>query len=355
MSDHSDVGPSGSHQWGLCPASVAMQKRHPRVEDELAAEEGILSHAFGESMMMGTKPPEGVTDEMEDCAMIWVDDMTAQSVGATESGVEDRVDIKRIHPDAFGTIDGWAWFQERRHLLVEDYKYGHGYVDEFENSQCAMYLAGLFDRFPTAQTFEVRIVQPRVFGHPAVRSWFGAVADLQPLWDSLRVSAANALSDKPDFRPGNHCKNCSARHCCPAQRDATTWAVAKAYHTEETNADPVLMAAELRELRSASKMIEDRQKGLEAQIEFRLAAGENIGFWTMKPVSSRTYWLLQPEQIVTMGTQCGVDLSKVDAVTPNQAIKAGLPKEMVALLSERRQGAPKLVELTERDIRKTFN
>lgn len=354
MSDHSPIGPSSAGVWGKCPASVQMELKHPSVGDESAAEEGTLSHAFAESCMMGLQPPEGTTEEMEDCAMVWVEDMNQHTLGATESGVEERVDIKRVHPEAFGTIDGWAWWADKRHLLVVDYKYGHGYVDEFENAQCIMYLAGLVDRFPTAQTFEVRIVQPRCFGHESTRSWSGSVIELYPIWDALIRSASNALSDAPDFRAGSHCKHCSARHCCPSQRDATTWAFDKAYKTRDTEADPVLMAAELRELRLASEMIKHRQKGLEAQIEFRLAAGEIVGPWTMKPISCRTSWSLTAEEVVAIGAVCGVDLSKVGSVTPNQAIKAGLPKDMVALLSQKRQGAPKLVELTEKEIRKTF-
>lgn len=354
MSDHSPIGPSSAGVWCKCPASVQMSQKHPRVGDEIEAEEGTLSHAFGESCMLGLAPPGGTTPEMEDCARVWVDDMAATSVGATESGVEERVAAGIIHSVSFGTIDGWAWFQERKHLIVTDYKYGHGYVDEFENYQCIMYLAGLFDRFREAESFEVRIVQPRCFGHPAVRVWKGLISELLPLWQVLQDSANNALSAHPDFRAGSHCKHCTARHCCPAQRDATTWAFDKAYRTEETSANPVLMAAELRELRLASDMIGHRLKGLEAQVEFLIKSGEVVGPWMMKSVSSRTCWTLGPDRVVAIGLTCGVDLAKTGAITPNQAITAGLPKEMVALLSEKRQGSPKLVELTEKEIRKTF-
>jgi len=51
----------------------------------------------------------------------------------------------------------------------------------------------------------------------------------------------------------------------------------------------------------------------------------------------------------------GVALAKPGAITPKQAIKAGLPKEIVASYSETPSGEIKLVASDATQIRKVFS
>jgi len=50
----------------------------------------------------------------------------------------------------------------------------------------------------------------------------------------------------------------------------------------------------------------------------------------------------------------GVDISKPGALTPTQAIKAGLPDTLIATYSERKAGGLKLVASNESRARRVF-
>src|SRR5690606_25074571 len=65
---------------------------------------------------------------------------------------EQRVDIPRVHAECWGTPDFWtAVFPEdergsKRYVRVVDYKYGHRFVEVFENLQLAAYASGVLSQ-----------------------------------------------------------------------------------------------------------------------------------------------------------------------------------------------------------------
>ena len=50
----------------------------------------------------------------------------------------------------------------------------------------------------------------------------------------------------------------------------------------------------------------------------------------------------------------GVDLRKMSVITPTQAIKAGVPEDLLAGVAARNSGAPKLVPTNLTNLRKVF-
>ena len=55
----------------------------------------------------------------------------------------------------------------------------------------------------------------------------------------------------------------------------------------------------------------------------------------MTPKSGNEQWTVSIAEVLAVGESMGVDLSKPGILTPNQARKAGLDKEVVAQLATR--------------------
>ena len=62
----------------------------------------------------------------------------------------------------FGTVDLLALFKERYHIVMVDYKFGRGDVDDADvNIQGQAYATAAMQKYPWAQTIEVHFILPR--------------------------------------------------------------------------------------------------------------------------------------------------------------------------------------------------
>ena len=62
----------------------------------------------------------------------------------------------------FGTVDLLALFKERYHIVMVDYKFGRGDVDDADvNIQGQAYATAAMQKYPWAQTLEVHFILPR--------------------------------------------------------------------------------------------------------------------------------------------------------------------------------------------------
>ena len=92
---------------------------------------GILDAAcrrYGDTAANGVK----VTEEMLNGAALWV-----EALEGYPARIESRIYAKSIHPTkCWGTPDARQWAPETKTSRIADYKFGFGFVDEFENWQC---------------------------------------------------------------------------------------------------------------------------------------------------------------------------------------------------------------------------
>lgn len=338
---HSVLAPSSAARWVVCPGSVTLSGQHPEPGDSQASREGTAAHWVASETLLGNPPPlvgtvapNGVVvdPEMYEAAMDYARVVRRQAVYPIL--VERRVDVPRVHPECYGTPDCWAFDRERGQLHVFDFKYGHRFVDVFENWQLACYAAGIIDELGLGDehvhiTFHV--VQPRAFyrGGPH-RSWTLPASDLRGLVNILAVAAERALSPNPECVPNPECRDCSARHACPALQAA-------GYDTADyvRSAVPLELPApaaglELRYLKRASAILNARISGLEGQVEAKLRGGEIVPGWRMESVAGREKWKIPVAEVAAMGQTMGVDLTKpTDVITPAQARNAGLMPDLV--------------------------
>jgi hypothetical protein len=286
---------------------------------------------------MLSKHSEGVTEEMIDGAQMYVDaimDKCFQSKNI-RYGIEQKVNISTIHPDCWGTPDFWHYDAETHTLHIFDYKFGHGYVDVFENWQLLEYAAGIVTLLGVDTQYiliSYTIVQPRNYHKDGpVREWVVLGEKNWAYWDKLRDAETDAMAPDAPCIPTDECTYCSARHVCSALQAATSEIVtAQCAPPNIVTLSPELLGQELRTLRKAATLLEARISGLEAEAISHLNSGKRVPYFTLEPARGREGWNTSAESISTLGKMYGVELLKpATPITPNQAIKAGIPESIV--------------------------
>jgi hypothetical protein len=354
-SEHAPLPFSSAHLWRYCAGWRRMQEQvEPLEEDATSADEGTAAHwamaevLSGRPIWEGQTAPNGVslTDEMCEGA-----DLMDDAVGALRDSlhVEERVPAAYIHEDNWGTPDAWRMYGGV--LDVWEYKYGFRHVPEYENWQLinqavavmfSLYLHEAPDRWDTP--VRLTVVQPRDYhASGPVRTWTLTVRELIVYADKLKAAAFLAYQPEPECTPHASCGDCKARHACPAlQGSALAWAE-QATPPLPLVLTPLALSRQLAVLDWATDLIKARRDGLAAQAMDCLRRGETLPGWALKQGAGRERWKAPLEEVLSMASMLGVDISKPGALTPKQAIKAGLPAEVVKTYSETPVGELKLV------------
>jgi len=335
-----------------------MEALYPSGDSE-ASIEGTTAHEYAhraaDLASRGLRPTEmGCADsDMLRGALLYADDMAdvMRRTGVFTPVLERRVDIPRIHPLSHGTPDGWLWDAARSTMWLWDYKYGYGRVEPRRNPQLIEYAAGVLDGLDLdglqEQQTEVvfAIVQPRA-PHPEgpVRRWACKAADLRPLINRQSAAAFEALGPNPRCITGPECRYCSARHACDTLRAQAYEHLGYLGRPTPIELDPGALGQELTLLHAAADDIKARVTGLEAQAEGLIQQGGIVPGWAIGRTQPHVKWTRPVAEVLALGDAHGVDLRKpAEPVTPTQAIKAGLDKELLADYSHRPTGAPKLI------------
>lgn len=367
MNDHAPLAPSSADRWVNCPGSVVMEAAYPETEETPEQREGTAAHWAVEQVLHGHAIDPGVIapngwvldQEMCDGAELMLEAIPQRVRPLVR--VEQRVSMgKRIHPECWGTPDVQAYDPSGRRVHVPDYKYGHGYVEVIDNWQLICYAAGVLDAYGLHDldvTLELSIVQPRCWhktGH--VRRWTVPASDLRGPWNRLMMAAETALGPEPPLNAGDHCRNCRARHACPALHKYVT-----RIHDLTERALPLEMpdnalAFEVRDLRRLAELLQARLTGLEADAEARLRAGKRLPGLALEKGESPLKWTAPAATVLGLGRVYGLDLAKPPApITPTQARKAGLPEAVLSGAAKRDATAAKLVLSDPMAMRRIFN
>ena len=353
MTQHSTLAPSSASRRMACPGSRALEAKYPQRESE-AAKEGERAHELAaKKLELPTDSPLSdveYTEEMKEGAELYVNTLHPLTGNASYCGIEQLVDISSIALGCFGTVDFFAFNKETNTLHVVDYKFGHRYVEVFENWQLIAYAAGLLQQHPATQVV-FYIIQPRSYGSQPVRTWGVAVEDLKPYFERLKASEALSMQPDAPLQPSAECMYCSARFKCPALGFAAEEAAVVA--TEPRSLDTEL-GPELQRLKKHQALLDARVSGLEEEVMFHLRAGKAVPGFRVEFVQGRERWKLDAFALEAASRIFNIDLMKKTPITPNQAIKAGLPEVWVKQQVESVQGAPKLVMDDGKAARKAF-
>ena len=227
MGAHALLSPSAAHRWIRCPPSACLEREFPSSSSEAAAE-GTAAHALCEHKLrkflkLRSKRPHSdfEDDEMDRCSDAYVS-FVQEQMGDIPSPmvlVEQRLDLTRYVPEAFGTADCIIVGGDMLHVI--DFKYGMGVLVEAEhNPQMMLYALGaldLLDGIYDIQTISMSIFQPR---RENVCTWSLTKEDLLR-WarDDLVEKARLAYAGEGVFCAGEWCTFCRAAVRCRARAE----------------------------------------------------------------------------------------------------------------------------------------
>ena len=356
------LSPSGANRRMACPGSHKLEAQVPKSTSEYA-QEGILAHKIAADMLRdGYTSIDNVSEEeMVQGAVLYTGFIRSRAVGALH--IEEPLDISSIHLDCRGTPDAWAILPNGE-IDIFDYKFGHSFVEVYENWQLIEYAAGILHLLNITElqdqhTFvNMHIIQPRSF-HPEgqIRSWRISASDLQPYFNKLIDGEQLATSNNPTCNPSPQCNHCSARHLCPALQATALAAVNVSRSAVLHNLSPAQVSSELRVLEHAQEVLKARISGLSAEALAMLSRGERLPHYYAERGRGRERWNISEKEVIALGEIMGVELSKSTTITPKQAIALKsplLPAERVRQLSVTPVGELKLMPMDTRKTDKIF-
>lgn len=380
ISDHSPLAPSSAHIWAPeqgCRGSVALQAKYPSPEDSDDAREGTAAHWYvaellnGRDVAPGAVAPNGhpITAEMVDCAQDILIDIRDTLKAAAHKGlrIEEKVFAPSVHEANFGTPDAYLMDRPNKRLHIWDFKYGHRFVDALRNWQLLNYAIGIFDSEGFSPdvpyyheqswrgwTVTLTIAQPRNY-HPLgpLRYWQLSGESLaQDYLPRFRRSAFESMAPGAPYTTGEHCRDCSGRHFCPALQRAGAIAMDVSLEAQPVELPVHAVGLELRQIGDAIKRLEARRTGLEEHALGLIRSGTAVPFFSAQHASGREKFTVPPAEVFALGDMLGVDLRKPpEAITPNQAraaLKAvGVDGSVISAYADKPMGALKLVRVDD--------
>jgi len=360
---HHELAPSSAARNVQCPGSTRAEQRFPEIEeDDEDARNGTAAHwAFqqilttGEIPQVGDRAENGVildADMIEAAHLVADDALAVCKQYATDPRhlqVEKRVQIHWW----FGTPDVALIVllpNGQLHIFVWDFKYGHRYVSEFENWQCMDYVFGLVSTLPreidwARVSVHIRIVQPRCYIRGgALREWAIPLNDLRAHFNLRLARAEEAVGENPRFIPGEECRDCRARHGCPALQTAAHAVMDHISREQPMGLRPEVIGWEYAYTTRSLQILKAYHEGLEQQAAHMIKTGQVVPGVMSVTGAGRTKWTVPAKQAIDMAKMMGVDISKPpEALTPLQAKKAGLDAGFVDGLSRPDPGKTSIV------------
>lgn len=385
MSDnaHAFLAPSSAHIWGPggCPYYPTMAASHPQTEDSPESREGTAAHHLVAERLSGVwgmehgTDPAGtpLTEEMFECTNDFVRDVETlrRNYPDLEECIEERVHMPMVHAKLnWGTADWFAISRSAKRIWVKDFKYGHRYVDAWENWQLADYLLGVINHFMITDakewTADLGIYQPRSFHADGPnKSWEVGGHRFVDLSAALASAAAEATGPVPKMRTGGYCGDCEGRTSCPAFTQSTQNGIDLSLKGMPHDMDAAARGTFRTQIAAALKRLNGMATGLDAEIETDARAGKVTPGWELQPGQSRLDWTVSMGEVYTLGLMMEVATMKTedfggtlvtyDVLTPTQAIKAGIDEAVIMEYAKRRPAALKVVQSSTHSAAKAFS
>lgn len=231
-----------------------------------------------------------------------------------------------------------------QHLEIGDLKYGWGIVEPEMNWTLLSHAFGFMNKFPgiTIKKVTFTIYQPRpkhYFG--TVRSWS---IDGNTLL-KLAVDMSHNLNNLNDcLNTGEHCYKCPALITCPAARKAQLNAIESSERAYVENINNETLSFFLDHINRAFDILSHTKKAYEEMAIHRIKEGQVVNNYSVETGLSNRDWTkhVTPEWLEIL---TGENLTKKNLITPAQAEKIGVNKDIVAVLTERHNTNTKLIRV----------
>lgn len=231
MGKHALLSASSSHRWINCPPSARLCETYEDKTSDYAAE-GTDAHTLCEYKLktaLGMKEIKPnllhFNEEMEECANGYVTyilelvEAAKQNCSDPQILIEQRLDFSKYVKDGYGTGD--CVIIADRMLHIVDYKHGQGIlVEAKDNPQMKLYALGaleIFDDIYDITDVSMTIYQPR---RNNISIYTISKKELyQWAEKTLKPTAELAFSGNGNYKCGEWCRFCKAKHECRERAD----------------------------------------------------------------------------------------------------------------------------------------
>ena len=238
-------------------------------------------------------------------------------------------------------------------LNIDDLKYGYTIVEPKKNWTLIAHAIGYCQTNNVApQQITFIIHQPRAPHRDGrVREWSISYDELLLLYAEMNAALYNPSNT---LQTGPNCYKCPAFVGCPARQDAELNALETAHMAYRAEIENTELSDRMALIHRAEEMIKQAKKAYEEQIMYRLKQGQALNGYAIENDLTNRMWK-DGVTVDLMQTLTGVNLSKPQLITPSQAEKAGVSKDIVAMFAERRPKGSKLVRIdTDKRAAKFF-
>lgn len=321
---HAFLPPSGAKAWRQCAMWPTMNATFPQADTQDTVL-GTQAHEYVWGRL------ESDNSEFAEAAELMRDVMSVRLQGSHPPWIEQALRCSNIHSECWGTPDVTAYVPSARRLEIIDLKFGHRFVDEFQNGQGICYGSGHLARFTpgAVETVAFTVVQPRCYSAVPVRTWEVGIERFRELEAEYHEAANRCMLPNPVATINSECRYCPGRHVCEVlQREAYNAADLSGY-TTAVDISGIAASRELRVLEDALSVLEARVNGLKEVVIAKIKAGEQVPFHQLAFGSGRLKWDKPAAEIAALGSLFGINLNKHDIVTPAQAMKKGLDEGVV--------------------------
>ena len=170
-----------------------------------------------------------------------------------------------------------------------------------------------------------------------------------------KQAAALAMGSSPQTKTGPHCRYCPSLLNCETARSATDSALDVVGGLKQSTINENSLWFRIAILKRAQEMIKHELTAYESEVESKMRAGQLIPRFKMSPKMSNAFWTIPHEQIIELGKTHGHDLNVEKALTPKQAMTAGIPEDIVKAFSKREKRGVKLELDDLKQARFVFN
>ena len=229
-------------------------------------------------------------------------------------------------------------------LCIEDLKYGWGIVEVKENWQLLAYAIGeVIRRGKAFETISLKIHQPRPHHEDGTtREWRITYSELLEYKEKIEERMQSLVDGNRELQTSSQCKYCQgAAEACPAFNRLFYRAleVTTEFHQDSLTNDEI--ARQLDQVKRAEEVIRIKKDSLTELGVIRIKSGEIIpGYAQVQSYGNRTWKAGITAQSIEM--MSGKKVTQTKFMTPAQVEKAGVKKDLVSQLSEKKYTGTKL-------------
>ena len=262
MAKHLPIGTSKVSRIIECPASLSRSEKAPEQIAGSAATEGSLLHLVMENIYekdMTAEQQIGVTKYND---IVLTQEMVTEQITPAIDAMEKALDtvnadelvieqfVEYIPDICGGTLDLIALSEDKKTLLLADYKFGFNGVAAKGNNQILLAaLAASVDPatkhlFALAENFVGAIIQPKVYGdEPSI--WEFTKSEIAVFEDQLIAAIDSSELETPPANSGSHCTWCPAAPYCPEKKLLARSALVLSKDNSEQLAEAMAMVDEV--------------------------------------------------------------------------------------------------------------